>query len=367
MVRRSVSNGGASGGAQADVGDLSADQVALLFDLTGRILEGEPESDVLLGFLERLEAQLNIHAEFGFVARMNASLAISGSTGELPLECLEPLRHFATTREEIYLCDVQSTTDPNFEQVRLRGYCAFASVPIEIGADLHGVICFGIDHRTQFTTNELTFFKAVARAVAMAIDRRSTGLEFQDWDQELQHRVNNMLSMVQALVMLSRKGSPDIDVFHRKFDDGLLSLARTHNLVASPGRGIDLRDVLESELTPFLVGYGVTLSGPMVDLPVDDAMLVGLAMHELVVNAAKYGALSAEGGILSVIWSAHSKPGEQRVLIHWVEEGGDTIEERGRRGFGVDLLDQSLGTNFQVEREFLDSGVKATIALTLEG
>lgn len=367
MVRKSVSEEVASTGQPADVGGLSPDQVDLLFELTGHILDGEPQGVVLLGFLDRLRTQLNIHAEFGFVARMNGSLAISGSTGELPLECLEPLRHFATTRQEIHLCDVQSTTDPNFEHVRMRGYYAFASVPIEIGCDLHGVVCFGIDHCTQFSATELTFFKAVARGVAMAIDRRETGLEFQDWDRELQHRVNNMLSMVQALAMLSRKGSPDIEVFHRNFDERLVSLARTHNLVTSPARGIDLRDLLEAELAPFHLGNRVTLSGPPVDLPIADAMLVGLAMHELVANAAKHGALSAEDGMLSILWSAHVRPGERRILLHWLEEGGETIEERGRREFGADLLDQSLGTNFQVDREFLDAGVRATIALTLEG
>ncbi len=64
-------------------------------------------------------------------------------------------------------------------------------------------------------------------------------------------------------------------------------------LSLSSWQGAEIRKLIDEELAPYSTGEQIELSGPEVQLEPATAQTVALALHELVTNSAKYGALSA--------------------------------------------------------------------------
>src|SRR3954453_14185030 len=121
--------------------------------------------------------------------------------------------------------------------------------------------------------------------------------------RELQHRVKNTLATVQALMRATSRSASTVEDFKRVFEDRVLSLSRTHNLlVETSWRTACLREILHSELGPYDDGAGtrVLLAGPGLELSAELAVPIGMAIHELTTNAAKYGAFSTPRGWLEV-------------------------------------------------------------------
>ena len=68
------------------------------------------------------------------------------------------------------------------------------------------------------------------------------------------------------------------------------------------------------------------------------ALALGMAFHELATNAARYGALSNESGIVRASWAV--APGQ--LHFTWREEGGPQVTAPARRGFGLRLIEHGL-------------------------
>ena len=122
-----------------------------------------------------------------------------------------------------------------------------------------------------------------------------------------------------------------------------------------------------AELAPYLDPEDQRMSeiaGPDALLAPNDAMSLGLALHELATNAAKYGALSVPTGKVSVNWSI---PEPDRCLVTWREVGGPVVLAPKRRGFGMDLIEKIVSRELsaQVELSFEKSGLTCTISVPL--
>jgi PAS domain S-box-containing protein len=159
--------------------------------------------------------------------------------------------------------------------------------------------------------------------------------------REVDHRAKNALAVAQAVVMLTRADEPD--AFKEAVTGRVSAIARAHSLLAEDRwRGVDLERLVCEELAPFNVAGrpAVKVSGPRYQLNASVAQSIGLILHELATNAAKHGALSREGGGLSVEWRA-ARGGalsfEWREDAPWAEP-----PPPGRRGFGMKLLDQTI-------------------------
>ncbi|WP_237214547.1 sensor histidine kinase [Falsiroseomonas oryziterrae] len=160
--------------------------------------------------------------------------------------------------------------------------------------------------------------------------------------QELDHRVRNLLAVVQAALRLTPKGDPE--AYARAVEGRIAALARAHGMLAAARwGGSDLRDLLAGELAAFLDGRRVELDGPSVMLPARITQALAMTVHELATNAVKHGALSGPQGRIAVSWAVSPHGTEGPLLsIRWAERGGPPAAAPRRRGFGSRVLDAAI-------------------------
>src|SRR5262249_44134082 len=128
-----------------------------------------------------------------------------------------------------------------------------------------------------------------------------------------------------------------------------------------------LETMLRDEFLPYRDedGDNIQLSGPPVTLGPKHALTLGMAIHELTTNAAKYGALSTKAGVVSVSWEVEA---ETRILrIAWVESGGPPVQSPERSGFGRLLLERALTSDLRgnVRLDFDSRGLRCEIDVPL--
>jgi len=162
--------------------------------------------------------------------------------------------------------------------------------------------------------------------------------------RELHHRVKNTLATVQAIMGSTARTVDNIEDFKTAIFGRIQSLAKTHLLLADDVKAVDFSDILRSELDAFDIGIGgrITLQGPEVALTSPIAVSLGMAVHELTTNAAKYGALSVYGGKVEVTWSVTIDATRRTLTFDWIESGGPLVGTPSRKGFGSQLLDVVL-------------------------
>jgi PAS domain S-box-containing protein len=194
--------------------------------------------------------------------------------------------------------------------------------------------------------------------------------------RELHHRVKNTLATVQAIVGATARSAPSPEHFAAAFTGRVISLAKTHELLTEGAwQTAALQDMLERELKPYddPMRPRITLEGPPVELATEEAVPLGMAIHELTTNAAKYGALSRPGGKLAVTWTlepATDSASESSVLrLSWVERGGPPAAPPQKLGFGSRLLNRVLTAQLQaqVEMRFPPEGFELSLSAPIHG
>jgi len=166
--------------------------------------------------------------------------------------------------------------------------------------------------------------------------------------REVDHRAKNALSVVLALVKLTRAASKE--EFVEAVRSRVTALARSHSLLAkNRWGGADLRQILEDETAAYLQPGQVVIRGQPVTLRADVVEPIALVIHELATNAVKYGALSDARGRVNIDFAI--LPGRE-LELRWRETGGPAVAAPASRGFGFTLIDrlvtQQLGGKLEV-------------------
>ena len=186
---------------------------------------------------------------------------------------------------------------------------------------------------------------------------------------ELNHRVKNTLATVQALARQSTRGG---EAPGEQLEARILALSKTHDLLTRDDwSGASLGEVLEGEVGPYR-GGGATIvaDGPRVDLPARHVLSLGMTLHELVTNAAKYGALSVDGGEVRVTWRVETtEGGVRRLHLDWVESGGPAPSKPARHGFGSRLIRASVERELdgRIDLDFVHPGLRCALDVPLPG
>ncbi|MDA0820631.1 MAG: CHASE domain-containing protein [Proteobacteria bacterium] len=184
--------------------------------------------------------------------------------------------------------------------------------------------------------------------------------------RELNHRVKNTLASIISIISLTRRRTTSLDDFADSLEGRVRALSSTHDLLTQSEWGTTpLRSVIEIELAPYSGGGNeVVMGGPDIELAPNDALSLGLAIHELATNAAKYGALSQQGGRVSINWRGE---GEELVVVDWVERGGPEVSAERTPGFGTDLIQKIVAHELHqpVAIRFDPEGVSCTLRVPL--
>ena len=189
---------------------------------------------------------------------------------------------------------------------------------------------------------------------------------------ELQHRVKNTLATIAAISRFLVRGARTPADYQKRLDERLRAISRSHDLLtAADWRGSSLRDIVEAEAAAYADGSGdrIRVGAQDVTVAPREAVSMGMAIHELMTNAAKHGALGAQDGWVEIGLEEGRGPGGRRRLV-WKERGGPPVAPpEGGGGFGTFLIEKVLAVDLQGEARiaFEPDGVRCTIELPVRG
>ncbi|MGX7707400.1 sensor histidine kinase [Methylobacterium sp. Gmos1] len=210
---------------------------------------------------------------------------------------------------------------------------------------------------------------AAARALRrQEEERRAADARQELLIHELNHRVKNTLATVQSMARQTARSAASLADFTGSFEARLLAMSQTHNvLTANHWEGAGLRGILSAELEPYAGGRAdrIRLEGPPVSLTPAVALPLGMAIHELATNAAKYGALSVGTGQVAVEWRLDPQAGAETLSLSWRESGGPPVAPPTRTGFGTRLIRTSLERELagEVRLDYAETGLVCRIAV----
>ena len=218
-----------------------------------------------------------------------------------------------------------------------------------------GVLATHSATRRTFSQQDSDFIQNVAHVIAAALQRRRAEEQQELMLSELEHRVKNTLAVVQAIVSLTARNAQSAKQLVSALTGRIEALSRGHTLLTGQQwAACELRDLIDLALDPYrrAGSDAVSFDGPPVRVRPRPALALGMILHELATNAAKYGALSSNLGRLTIRWETAEAKGKQRVQLHWIESGLEGIVSPSREGFGTTLITRSIALALSGEASF---------------
>jgi two-component sensor histidine kinase len=173
--------------------------------------------------------------------------------------------------------------------------------------------------------------------------------------REINHRAKNLLSVVDAIAHQTAAKNPED--FIERFSERIQALSANQDLlVRNEWKGVEIDDLVHAQLAHFtdLIGSRITVQGPKLRLNPASVQAIGLALHELTTNAAKYGALSMDRGHVDICWGSDG----DNLSMSWAEHDG-LVSPPKQRGFGTIVMEamaeRSVGGKIDID--YAPSGV----------
>ncbi|MDY6882353.1 MAG: HWE histidine kinase domain-containing protein [Pseudomonadota bacterium] len=155
---------------------------------------------------------------------------------------------------------------------------------------------------------------------------------------ELNHRVRNILNLVSAIVGQTSQNKKDLNEFVTSLSSRISALAQGHDqLTKASYNSIRFKELLHNELKAYMINdMSFNIEGPDIRLTPYAVTPIVLVFHEMITNAAKYGALSATNndGCVSITWELDDKG----CTISWKERGGPPLQWLGDDSFGMTVI-----------------------------
>lgn len=187
--------------------------------------------------------------------------------------------------------------------------------------------------------------------------------------KELQHRTNNLFTLIQAMARQTARHSASFADFETQFGARIQGLSSSNALLIDQDwKGVSLEALVKAQLAPFvgLETDRLEMDGPPVSVTAEVVQTLGLALHELATNASKYGALSSPGGKIILSWKFEGgKAAPESFRMEWREQGGPAVKPAERKGFGRFVTDQLVtrSLNATVGIELAPQGVRWTLEM----
>ena len=316
-----------------------------------------PEETAVLARLEQLAtaklANMDETIDLARAGRRDEALAIVAS--QIGKRLMDDYRDAESALEEQHAARQRQAIDEAHE-VDAR------AVPVVflVGASMFGLIIVGLWLERRASR---------AEAAALELERRDHERS-KLLSRELNHRVKNLFAVVLSIVSLTARGETDVKRAVANIQSRIYALSLAHTASQGPSHDgtVPLNELIASILKPY-AGHrgGITIEGEAIALPARFVTPLGLIIHELATNAAKYGALSAEDGSVAVRWTSRERTDGNELELVWDERNGPAVAPERQDGFGTALIQQSsLQMGGRVDRAWLPRGLRATLVLSLE-
>ena len=330
-------------GTNTDVDALTRAQSAL--ELRKAELESlHASAPIGLGFFDRDYRYLSVNAELAAINGVAADEHLGRSLREvLPdmAAAVEPMiDHVFATGNPVRDIELSGVT-PQSPEVERHWLCGFYPVTTSGG---------GVEAVGAWVT-EISERKAAAQRELLLA-------------REVDHRAKNLLAVVQSIVQLTPASDPD--ALKGSIVGRIQALARAHSLLSDARwQGVALGDLVADELAPFARGDRIESAGPLLTLRPPAAQSLGLVLHELATNAAKYGALSVPEGRLHIGWDRGQDEAGAFVELRWEESGGPAAIEPKDLGFGSNIIRASVNRQLRgrVTKQWLADGLVCTLRI----
>lgn len=207
----------------------------------------------------------------------------------------------------------------------------------------------------------------VSKALVLASRQRQTAeRDVRFLMRELAHRSKNQMAVISAMAKQTARGATDVPTYVQALERRIMGLARSTDLLLAHGRaGVSLRELIDLQIAPFRPQEveRVRIEGDDIRINPQGAQILGMALHELAVNATQYGAFADEKGKLTLAWA---QDGDQ-LGMRWREILSRPLRASERAGFGTTVLRAMVGgaLGARVERHEHADGVEWTIDIPM--
>lgn len=244
--------------------------------------------------------------------------------------------------EPLWIADTD--TSENFPRWKL-GFRGAFGFPLKCDGETIAILEFFTRSPVEPDPELLLTVRALGEQLGRVFERRRRQDREKLLVSELNHRMKNMLAVVQAIASQTFRNTDGASDAVSAFSGRLRAIADAQDMLiaADHQHGLGLQSVIENAVA----GSGNALDrfsihGADFEFHPAKAVPVMLAVHELCTNSIKYGALSVPAGHISITW--HADPNEQRFVLEWREHGGPPVVPPTRRGFGTRLVEQGLAS-----------------------
>ena len=183
--------------------------------------------------------------------------------------------------------------------------------------------------------------------------------------RELQHRIRNLLTVVQCLVIQTE--SSTADGYRDALTARLSALSDAYGLIESASdHRVTLTDVLKRTLKPYaeVRRARIRAAGPDVVLETPLVLSLHMVFHELATNASKHGALASTSGAVEVLWDILLNGNDRTLAVQWREHGGPEVRKPQHKGFGLRLISKVL-PGARVEVDFAPAGLVCRLLIEI--
>lgn len=239
-------------------------------------------------------------------------------------------------------------------------------IPVSVHGVLVGALFAQHDKPRNWSLEEREFAESVAYRTYMAIAKLQAEADQRMLNQELGHRLKNMLAMIMALATQSLKRVTEQGAVEN-FRKRLLALGSAHeDLLQRNWSGGSVVSILGGVLDRIVPHERVVLSGPDIVLGPRASLSLSLMAHELGTNALKYGALSVDSGTVKIKWWTEGGGETEKIFLRWSEEGGPPVVAPESSGFGSQLIEMGLMGTGDARVEFNGEGLVAEFTAPLQ-
>lgn len=182
---------------------------------------------------------------------------------------------------------------------------------------------------------------------------------------ELNHRVKNIIALVKSIALQTGASASSVQDYSSTLEGRLRALAYAHDQSLDSSAGGSLAKLIETEVSLHRHDASperVTIGGPRLRLGERSFSVLALVVHEMMTNAAKYGALSVPEGKLAISWQLTPSG---NCELRWQESAGPSVSRPSRLGFGTRLIRSSIEYDLRgrADLHYTPAGLEAVFVI----